>query len=82
MKKQSVKTPWNINELETYFKNAVLPPPPIKLNPVCVIVNVRGFIDSHIDILKTHEGKETFITYLHRLHQLKELIEKQKMIIE
>jgi hypothetical protein len=65
---------WNIEELDLFFKSAKLPDPPIKLNPVCVITNVRGYIDFHLDIVNANNGKETFLPYLNRLHQLKDLI--------
>ncbi len=66
---------WNIEELEAFFKAAALPDPPVKLSPVCVISNVRGYIDFHLDIIKSNRGKETFLPYLKRLQKLKGLIE-------
>jgi len=78
MKTQTVKTDWNIKELEMFFNETKLPPPPIKLNPVCVITNVRGFVDSHFEIIKANWERPTFEPYLQRLHQLKKLIENSK----
>jgi hypothetical protein len=72
MKPQTEK--WNIEELELFFNSVKLPEPPIKLNPVCVITNVRGYIDFHLDIVNANNGKETFLPYLKRLNQLKDLI--------
>jgi hypothetical protein len=76
--KTQTASPWDIETLEKFFKENTLPPPPIKLNVVCHITNVRAFIDSHIDILKENEGKETYLPYLQRLYQLKDWIENNK----
>lgn len=80
MKPTSVKTEWNLKELETFFRITVLPPPPIKLNAVCNIVNVRGFIDSHLEILKANFERPTFEPYLKRLQELKVFIEKSRLV--
>ncbi|MFZ4521475.1 MAG: DUF6965 family protein [Bacteroidales bacterium] len=74
MKKQN-KSDWQLKELEDFFNSATLPTEPLKLNVVCHITNLRAFIDSHLDILKANNGKETFLPYLNRLHQLKEWVE-------
>jgi hypothetical protein len=46
-----MKTEWNLHELQKFFNETPLPPAPVKLNPVCNITNVRGFVDSHLEIL-------------------------------
>ena len=79
MKTQTVKTDWNIKDLEKFFENTILPQAPITLNPVCVITNVKGFISFTLDILRVNEGKETFLPYLKRLQGLKAFIEKSKV---
>jgi hypothetical protein len=68
-------TEWNIAELETFFQSAKLPPPPIKLSPTCKITNVRGYIDFHLSVARANEGNKTFIAYLHRLQELKTIIQ-------
>jgi hypothetical protein len=77
---KTAKTEWNIKELETFFNENKLPAPPIKLNVVCHITNVRAFIDSHLDILKTNFERPTFEPYLFRLQQLKQWIEDNKQL--
>ena len=80
MKPATVKTDWNLRELETFFRLAVLPPPPIKLNAVCNITNVEGFVNSHLEILKANFERPTFEPYLKRLQELKVLIENTKVV--
>lgn len=75
MKTASVKTEWNIKELEKFFNETTLPTVPIKLNVVCHITNLRAFIDSHIEIVKANFERPTFEPYLQRLQQLKAWIE-------
>ncbi len=74
--KPIIKTDWNndIMELEAYFKNAILPHGPIKLNHCSIITDVNNFIDTHLKTLKINNGKPTFEPYLNRLQQLKQLI--------
>lgn len=70
------KTDWinEITELETYFENTILPIGPIKLNQCAIITNINNFINTHLETLKTNNGKPTFEPYLNRLQQLKQLI--------
>jgi len=74
--KPPTKTDWinEIMELEAYFKNAILPHGPIKLNHCSIITDVNNFIDTHLKTLKINNGKPTFEPYLNRLQQLKQLI--------
>jgi rubredoxin len=63
----------DIEELEAYFKGATLPNRPIKLNSFTTLIDVRIFIDSHMCIVKYNNGKSTYLQYLKRLQQLKQL---------
>ena len=67
---------WNtkIEELENYFKTVTIPDYPVKLNPCGTIINISSFIESHIRTLKFYNGNKTFLPYLNRLLQLKQLI--------
>ncbi|MEY1640130.1 DUF6965 family protein [Tenuifilum osseticum] len=63
-----------INELEDYFSKIELPKTPIKLNEFTTILNCELFIESHINTIKKHKGNNTFLPYLERLKQFKQLL--------
>ncbi len=63
-----------INELEDYFSKIELPKTPIKLNEYTTILNCELFIESHINTIKKHKGNNTFLPYLERLKQFKQLL--------
>jgi hypothetical protein len=65
---------FDISELENYFKGITLPTRPVKLNPYSTITNVPLFIDSHFAIVKANNGKRTFLPYLNRLQELKQVL--------
>lgn len=67
---------WNneINELETYFSKTQLPAEPIKLNQCSTIINASMFIESHFATVKANNGKRTFLPYLNRLQELKQVL--------
>ena len=65
---------WNIAELEDFFKTATLPRNPVKLNGCEVITNVAKFLNTHISIVKAHNGNSAYQPYYERLVTLKELI--------
>jgi hypothetical protein len=62
-----------INELETFFKTTQYPAT-IQMNQSINILNVKGFIDSSLIVVKEQNGIKTFKPYLNRLIQLKELL--------
>ena len=66
----------NIAELETYFASIKLPTQPVKLNEWSTITNCSLFIESHFATVKANNGKRTFLPYLNRLQELKEVLTK------
>jgi len=64
----------DITELENYFTGITLPTQPIRLNQCSTVTNVQLFIDSHFATAKAHTGKETFLPYLNRLQELKQVL--------
>ena len=67
---------WDIEELEKFFDSTDLPSGPIKLNAWSTIIDVRGFIESHIATLKNYNGNPHFRPHLDRLIEFKTLITK------
>lgn len=63
-----------INELETYFANIQLPTQPVKLSKYSTITNCSLFIESHFATIKANNGKRTFLPYLNRLQELKQVL--------
>jgi len=64
-----------IAELENYFRSIKLPTEPFKLDNGSTIYNCQIFIDSHLAIVKANNGERTFLSYLNRLRELKEVID-------
>ena len=64
----------DIAELENYFASIELPTQPIKLNRWSIITNCTLFIESHLAIVKAKNGKRTFLPYLNRLQELKQVL--------
>ena len=75
-KKKEQPQNWNIEiaELETYFAKIEPPTQPIKLNQCSTITDYSLFIESHFAIVKANNGKETFLPYLNRLQELKQIL--------
>ena len=63
-----------ISELENYFASIELPTQPIKLNKYSTITDCSLFIDSHFATVKANNGKRTFLPYLNRLQELKQVL--------
>jgi hypothetical protein len=63
-----------ISELESYFASNELPTQPITLNQCSVIKNCSLFIESHLAVVKANNGKRTFLPYLNRLLELKQVL--------
>lgn len=74
IKKQPQNWSKEIAELELYFANTELPLQPIRPNEYSTIFDCRLFIDSHLKVVKAQNGKRTFLPYLHRLQELKEIL--------
>lgn len=64
----------DITELENYFKGITLPVQPIRLNDCSTINNCSVFIESHLAAVKANIGKRTFLPYLKRLQELKQVL--------
>lgn len=64
----------DITELENYFAGMALPTQPVKLNQCSTITNCSLFIESHFATVKANNGKRTFLPYLNRLQELKQVL--------
>jgi len=64
----------DIAELEKYFAETPPPAHPVKLNRCSTITDCSLFIESHFATLKANKGKQTFLPYLHRLQELKQVL--------
>lgn len=64
----------DITELENYFAGIELTNYPVKLNPYSTITNCSLFIESHFATVKANNGKRTFLPYLNRLQNLKQVL--------
>lgn len=64
----------DIAELENYFASIQIPTQPVKLNKCSTIKDCTLFIESHFATIKTNNGKQTFLPYLNRLQELKEVL--------
>jgi hypothetical protein len=75
-KTERIEQPQNwsndIAELESYFSGIAQPTQPIKLNGCNTITDCSLFLESHFATVKAHNGKQTFVPYLHRLQELKQ----------
>jgi len=78
LRKPKVEQPknWNkgIAELESYFTSIELPIQPVKLNGCSTIKDCTLFIESHFATMKANNGKPTFLPYLNRLQELKQVL--------
>ena len=63
----------DIAELENYFSGIELPTQPVKLNSYSTIMNCTLFLESHLSAVKDNNGNETFLPYLYRLKELKQV---------
>ena len=74
-------TNWDneITELEKFFKNTTITLP-IKLQQSTVVPRVC-FIEGHLATLKAHNGNRAFLSYLHRLKELKYVLHHQTHLL-
>lgn len=63
-----------ISELEYYFKSIKLPTQPVMLKSQNKISNCSLFIECHLATAKANNGKTTFLPYLNRLQELKQIL--------
>jgi hypothetical protein len=64
----------DITELENYFASIELPTQPVKLNRCSTITDCSLFIESHFATVKGNNGNTTFLPYLNRLQELKQVL--------
>ena len=64
----------DITELENYFTGITLPTQPVKLNQCSIVTNVSLFLESHFATLKNYNGNKTFLPYLNRLQEMKQVL--------
>ena len=64
----------DIAELEKYFETIEIPNPPIKLNEWTTIADCPLFVESHLATVKANKGNKTFLPYLNRLKELKQIL--------
>ncbi|MBP6868034.1 MAG: hypothetical protein KBC07_03460 [Bacteroidales bacterium] len=64
----------DIAELENYFASIELPTQPVKLNRCSTITDCSLFIESHFATVKANNGKRTFLPYMNRLQELKQVL--------
>lgn len=64
----------DITELENYFAGIALPTQPVKLKLYSTITNCSLLIESHFATVKANNGKRTFLPYLNRLQELKQVL--------
>ncbi len=76
--KPNIEQPQNwgndIAELESYFAGIKLPTQPVKLNGCSIIKDCTLFIKNHVATVKANNGKLTFLPYLNRLQELKQVL--------
>jgi hypothetical protein len=67
---------WNseILELETFFNVVILPAQPFKLDVCSTITDVYLFVSSHTATVKANNGNRTYLPYLNRLQELKQML--------
>ena len=63
-----------IAELEQFYANTSFPTEPIKLNECSTILDISKFIQSNVLMVKANNGNRTFLPYLNRLQQLKQIL--------
>lgn len=77
-KTERIEQPQNwsndIAELENYFASIELPTQPVKLNRCSTITDCSLFIESHFATVKANNGKRSFLPYLNRLQELKQVL--------
>jgi hypothetical protein len=76
VKEQLENWSYDIQELENYFSNIELPTQPLKLNHCSTLTDCPLFIETHFATIKANNGKRTFLPYLNRLQELKQVLTK------
>jgi hypothetical protein len=76
IKEQPLNWSNDIAELEAFFTSIALPIQPVKLDRCSTITNCSQFIESHFATTKANNGKRTFLPYLNRLQELRQVLMK------
>lgn len=63
-----------ISELENCFSNIEIPKQPVKLSHCTTIINCSTFIEKHLAFIKANNGNKTFLPYLSRLQELRNIL--------
>lgn len=69
-----IQPTWDITGLETFFSEVQLPAGEVQLNRCTVITDVPEFVESHFAVVKSNNGIKTFLPYLNRLQDLKQIL--------
>ncbi len=64
----------SIAELENYFSNLELPTQPVKLNKCSTVNDCSLFIEKHLNTVNANNGNLTFLPFLNRLNELKQVL--------
>ena len=65
---------WGVVELENFFKSKELPSEPVRLDSCSLITDVSLFVETHISIVKAHNGIDRYMPYYERLKLLKSIM--------
>jgi len=71
-----------IEKLENYFANISLPQNSIALNPCTTIIDVPGFVESHLTYIKNCQRSSVHLPYLERLEKLMEILESTPLSLD
>jgi hypothetical protein len=66
----------DIYELEIYFADKALPTQPIRDKNGFTIIDCANYIESHFATVKANSNKKTFLPYLNRLQELRQILNK------
>jgi hypothetical protein len=66
----------DIFELEIYFADKALPTQPIRDKNGFTIIDCANYIESHFATVKANNNKRTFLPYLNRLQELRQILNK------
>lgn len=64
----------DIAELEQFYSNITLPLEPIQLNQYTRILDISTFLKANLEAVKANKGNRTFLPYLNRLKDLKQIL--------
>ncbi len=72
--KENEYTDKEVKELERFFKNAMQPNEPVRLNSCSVITDYALFVESQFNSIKLDTNKQTTLLCLSRLKELKQVL--------